>query len=95
VQTESRPQPAAVKISMTVTSGFYVRSLAHDLGKAVGSCALMSELVRTRQGDYELAPEKTLEYKDLEAGEEVWGPKVQGFLEKWNRDRLDKLEAEK
>ncbi|KAJ5832623.1 hypothetical protein N7474_000934 [Penicillium riverlandense] len=92
---QSRPQPAAVKISMTVTSGFYVRSLAHDLGKAVGSCALMSELVRTRQGDYELAPEKTLEYKDFEAGEEVWGPKVQGFLEKWNRNRLDKLEAEK
>lgn len=96
VQTDqSRPQPAAVKISMTVTSGFYVRSLAHDLGKALGSCALMSELVRTRQGDYELTPEKTLEYKDLEAGEEVWGPKVQEFLENWNRNRLDKLEAEK
>jgi Pseudouridine synthase len=34
--------PPAVKITMTVSSGFYVRSLAHDLGKAVGSCALMT-----------------------------------------------------
>ncbi|KAJ5488992.1 tRNA pseudouridine synthase 1 [Penicillium diatomitis] len=89
-----RPQPAAVKIHMTVTSGFYVRSLAHDLGKAVGSCALMSELVRSRQAEFELKPENVLEYKDLEQGEEVWGPKVQRFLEDWERKRAAKAEAE-
>jgi tRNA pseudouridine55 synthase len=91
---QPRPQPAAVKISMTVTSGFYVRSLAHDLGKAVGSCGLMSELVRSRQGEFELHPDKILEYKDLEAGEEVWGPKVQKFLEEWETKRAAKAEAE-
>lgn len=89
-----RPQPPAVKIKMTVTSGFYVRSLAHDLGKAVGSSGFMSSLVRTRQGDYELQPEKVLEYKDLEAGEEVWGPKVHKFLSEWEERRAAKTDAE-
>ncbi|KAJ5309908.1 Protein disulfide-isomerase tigA [Penicillium atrosanguineum] len=91
---QPKPQPAAVKISMTVTSGFYVRSLAHDLGKAVGSCGLMSELVRSRQADFVLESDKILEYKDLEAGEEVWGPKVQKFLEEWEAKRAAKAEAE-
>lgn len=82
-EEEKRPNPPAAKITMTVSSGFYVRSLAHDLGKAVGSCALMSSLVRSKQADYTLDPEKILEYKDLEAGEEVWAPKVINFLEEW------------
>ncbi|KAJ5546334.1 hypothetical protein N7494_003919 [Penicillium frequentans] len=86
---KQRPQAPAVKIRMTVTSGFYVRSLAHDLGNAVGSCALMSELIRTRQGDFELVPEKVLQYEDLAEGEEVWGPKVEGFLGAWE----DKMAA--
>ena len=87
-EAQPQPQPAAVKITMTVSSGFYVRSLAHDLGKAVGSCGLMSSLVRSRQAQFELDPEKVLEYKDLKAGEEVWGPKVQRFLEDWEEKRL-------
>lgn len=91
---DPKPQPPAVKIKMTVTSGFYVRSLAHDLGKAVGSCALMSELVRSRQGDYELSPDRVLEYQDLDAGEEVWGPKVEKFLTEWEEKRAAKAEAE-
>lgn len=93
-QDKPRPQPAAVKIHMTVTSGFYVRSLAHDLGKAVGSCGLMSELVRSRQAEFDLQPENVLEYKDLEQGEEVWGPKVQKFLENWENKRAAEAEAE-
>ncbi|KAF5864831.1 hypothetical protein ETB97_006369 [Aspergillus alliaceus] len=95
-KAESTPPPrsAAVKIIMTVSSGFYVRSLAHDLGKAVGSCALMSELVRTRQAHFELGSEKVLEYRDLEAGEEVWGPKVQQFLEQWEKKRATEENAD-
>ncbi|PYH44579.1 pseudouridine synthase PUS4 [Aspergillus saccharolyticus JOP 1030-1] len=92
--TSARPQPAAVKITMTVSSGFYVRSLAHDLGKAVGSCGMMSALVRSRQADFVLEPEKVLEYKDLEAGEEVWGPKVKQFLQEWEDKRAAENEAE-
>ncbi|KAL5362718.1 pseudouridine synthase [Aspergillus floccosus] len=89
-----KAQPPAVKIVMTVSSGFYVRSLAHDLGKAVGSCGLMSSLIRTRQAHFDLDPEKVLEYKDLEAGEEVWGPKVQRFLEEWEKKREAEEKAE-
>ncbi|PGH05363.1 tRNA pseudouridine(55) synthase [Helicocarpus griseus UAMH5409] len=81
--SKPNPQPPAVKLTMTVSSGFYVRSLAHDLGLALDSNAIMSALVRTRQGDFTLRPEKVLEYSDLEAGEEVWGPKLQGFLDAW------------
>lgn len=91
---QPKSQTPAVKIKMTVTSGFYVRSLAHDLGKAVGSLGLMSELVRSRQGDFELSPEKVLEYKDLDAGEEVWAPKVERFLQEWEQKRIAKAKVE-
>ncbi|TQB77475.1 hypothetical protein MPDQ_000015 [Monascus purpureus] len=91
--TVPSPSPPAVKITMTVSSGFYVRSLAHDLGKAVGSCGLMSSLIRSRQADYELGPGKVLEYEDLEAGEEIWGEKVRHFLEDWEKKRVAGLES--
>ena len=74
--------PPAVKLRMTVTSGFYVRSLAHDLGEAVGSLACMSELVRTRQGDFELG-RNVMQYEELGKGEDVWGPQVEKLLEEW------------
>jgi tRNA pseudouridine55 synthase len=74
--------PPAARLRMTVTSGFYVRSLCHDLGAAVGSAALMAELERTRQGEFELGV-NVLEYGDLEKGERVWGPKVESMLDEW------------
>lgn len=83
VETSSSAQPPAVKLRMTVTSGFYVRSLCHDLGRAMNTFAIMGELVRTRQGDFELG-RNVLEFEDLEGGEEVWGPKVERYLNDWN-----------
>jgi len=84
-QATDAPQvgPPAVRLRMTVTSGFYVRSLCHDLGEAVGSQAIMAELVRTRQGQFELG-KNVLEYEDLAKGEEVWGPKVSKMLDEWS-----------
>jgi len=82
--TQPQPKPPAARLRMTVTSGFYVRSLCHDLGAAVNSLALMSSLVRTRQGDFELG-KNVLEYSDLTKGEEVWGPKVEEMLGNWAR----------
>ncbi|KAF2658940.1 pseudouridine synthase [Lophiostoma macrostomum CBS 122681] len=90
--TETPPQPPAARLRMTVSSGFYVRSLCHDLGLACSSFGLMSSLVRTRQGDYALDPStapstpaahqhSVLSYADLSAGPEVWEPKVQKYLE--------------
>ncbi|EGP89437.1 uncharacterized protein MYCGRDRAFT_37784 [Zymoseptoria tritici IPO323] len=72
------PAPA-VRLRMKVTSGFYVRSLCHDLGVAVDSLATMARLVRTQQGDFELG-KNVLDFEDLEKGEEVWGEKVRGML---------------
>lgn len=80
--------PPAVKIRMTVTSGFYVRSFCHDLGAKVGSAAMMAELCRSRQGDFEVGGENCLEYGDIEKGEEVWAPKVKRMLENWASGRV-------
>ena len=77
------------KVRLTVSSGFYVRSFAHDLGIACDSFAIMAELARTRQADYtclEPAPPELipcLTYEELERGEDVWGPKIADILDKW------------
>lgn len=76
--------PPACKIRMTVTSGFYVRSLCHDLGEMLGSGAMMAELARTRQGDFVLGGPNCLEYTDLLEEETVWAPKVESMLALWN-----------
>lgn len=44
----------AATLSMTVTAGFYVRSLAHDLGDALGCGAVLVALRRTRSGEFGL-----------------------------------------
>lgn len=85
---EAKPEeplvgPPAARLRMTVTSGFYVRSLCHDLGDALGSKACMAELVRTRQGQFILG-QNTIELSDFEAGEEVWGPKLEKILDSWS-----------
>ncbi|MCJ1424025.1 hypothetical protein MMC29_001912 [Sticta canariensis] len=77
-------RPPAVKLRMTVTSGFYVRSLSHDLGKIVGSFGMMSDLVRTQQGPFKLG-HNVLEFEDLTKGEEIWAPKIEHMLEEWEK----------
>jgi tRNA pseudouridine55 synthase len=42
------------RIDLQVTAGFYVRSLAHDLGEALGCGALLAGLRRTRSGEFGL-----------------------------------------
>src|SRR5262249_16524841 len=58
LQTPNQPpppfSPPAARLRMTVTSGFYVRSLCHDLGAALGTLGAMASLVRTRQADFSL-----------------------------------------
>jgi tRNA pseudouridine55 synthase len=91
-------QPPAARIRMTVTSGFYVRSFCHDLGLACDSLGLMSSLIRSRQGDYELG-KNVLEYSELEAGSSTWEPKLkkelEEFMEKegWEADEVEDEET--
>ncbi|RAL59273.1 hypothetical protein DID88_006987 [Monilinia fructigena] len=68
---------------MSVSSGFYVRSLCHDLGADLGSAGLMSSLIRVRQGQFELG-KNVLDYEELSKGEAVWGPQVEKYLDEWN-----------
>jgi tRNA pseudouridine55 synthase len=75
--------PPAAKIRLTVTSGFYVRSFCHDLGEKLGCGAMMAELVRSRQGQFQLGGDNCFDYSDLIKGEEVWGPKVQSMISLW------------
>jgi tRNA U55 pseudouridine synthase TruB len=44
-----------VTLTLDCSTGFYVRSLAHDLGQALGTGAHLAELRRTRSGDVTLA----------------------------------------
>ena len=87
------PQPPAARLRMTVTSGFYVRSLCHDLGLACSSLGLMSSLIRSRQGDYTLG-QNVIESADLQDPSK-WEPQLQkqleAFMEKegWEAEELE------
>ena len=50
-----------VKLSVTCSSGFYVRTLAHDLGQRLGCGGHLAELERTRSGDLPLSEATPLE----------------------------------
>jgi tRNA pseudouridine55 synthase len=84
-------QAPAVRIRLTVSSGFYVRSFAHDLGIACGSRSHMTSLQRTRQATFTVAgledndPDLVLAitYGDLDAGEQVWAAKLRPQLAAW------------
>jgi tRNA pseudouridine55 synthase len=90
IDDDALTQAPAARIRLTVSSGFYVRSFAHDLGLACSSRSHMAALHRTRQADYiiggaESAPNlvTALTYAELDAGEEVWAPKLRPQLEAW------------
>jgi tRNA pseudouridine55 synthase len=54
-------EPDRATLSMTVSAGFYVRSLAHDLGVALGMGATLQSLRRTRSGSFGLDQAVTAE----------------------------------
>lgn len=47
-------EPPLATLRIVSSPGFYVRSLAHDLGAAVGTGATLHALVRRRSGDFSL-----------------------------------------
>ena len=85
------PAPAA-RIRVTASSGFYVRSFAHDLGMACRSLALMATLCRSRQAEFNA--KSALTYQDLKSGENIWGPKLQSMLENWNARHPEELRTD-
>jgi len=59
--------PPKARLHCVVSSGTYVRSLARDIGKAAGSVACLSGLVRTRCGRFTLADSISVEEASAEA----------------------------
>jgi tRNA pseudouridine55 synthase len=59
-----------ISFEIHCSKGTYIRSLARDLGKALGSGAYMSSLVRTRIGDY--AVENAVEIEDIKETEDFF-----------------------
>ncbi|MBQ8681768.1 MAG: tRNA pseudouridine(55) synthase TruB [Bacilli bacterium] len=53
-------------IKCHVSKGTYIRSLVRDIGKELGTCATMTELERTKLGDFEL--ENTYTLDDINSG---------------------------
>jgi tRNA pseudouridine55 synthase len=92
VLSEQPADAPAARIRLTSSSGFYVRSFAHDLGIACDSYATMAELTRVRQSGYTVKDPPPdgqvpcLTYEDLESGEQVWGPKLSNVLDQWMQD---------
>lgn len=56
-----------VDVTVTVSSGTYVRALARDLGAALGSAGHLTALRRTRVGGHTLADARTLEAMEAQA----------------------------
>jgi tRNA pseudouridine55 synthase len=53
--------PPHAQLSLSVSAGTYVRSLAHDLGKRLGCGAHLAELRRTRIGPFSVEEASTIE----------------------------------
>jgi len=60
-----------LSVDIDCSKGFYVRSFARDLGARAGTCAYLSNLVRTRVGPFDLCDAWTLnELADAPLAEE-------------------------
>lgn len=73
--------PPDLKIRVICGSGVYIRSLAHDLGQKLGCGAYLSDLKRTRIGNYSIYQAVTFEDVDknsIELWAEIFG-EVQGI----------------
>jgi tRNA pseudouridine55 synthase len=57
-----------VTLGLDCSAGFYVRSLAHDLGERLGTGAHLAELRRTRSGDYTVNEAMPLEAAERDPG---------------------------
>jgi tRNA pseudouridine55 synthase len=62
--------PPVLKLEIDCSKGFYVRSLAHDLGEALGVDGILSGLVRARVGEFRIDGAVSLDnlLPELESG---------------------------
>jgi tRNA pseudouridine55 synthase len=58
-------QPPYLHLRISCSKGTYIRSLARDMGKCMGTCAFVSELSRTRVGPFLLEQAKPAEQASI------------------------------
>ena len=65
VETDAEGHLFEAELTITCGKGTYIRSLCRDIGKALGTCACMKSLLRTRSGNSYL--EQSLKLSEVEA----------------------------
>ena len=65
VETDEEGHLFEAELTVTCGKGTYIRSLCRDIGKALGSCACMKSLLRTRSGNCYL--KESLKLSEVEA----------------------------
>ena len=60
------------RVRVTCSAGFYVRSLAHDLGIRLGSGGCLAALRRTRSGEFDLSGAATLDELARDRAAALW-----------------------
>ncbi|KAF5102413.1 hypothetical protein D0Z03_000425 [Geotrichum reessii] len=81
-----------LKFRFSVSSGTYIRSLIHDLAKAVGSTAHMTKLVRVQQGPFELG-KNVFDLEDItkKLPDSEWVPLVEAMIAHGPETTIDAL----
>ena len=64
--------PPLVTINVVCGRGFYVRSLAYDLGQALGCGGHLKSLVRRRSGPFDVSKAMTLEVAEQRIADGTW-----------------------
>jgi len=64
--------PPEFRLEVECGSGFYARSLAHDIGVALGNAAHLAALVRRHSGPFALADSVTLGFLEEAATRDEW-----------------------
>ena len=65
-------KPPILQMFVECSKGTYIRSLAHDLGSALGTGAYLDALIRTRHGPFTLGGATTLEGLEATFREGTW-----------------------
>jgi tRNA pseudouridine55 synthase len=63
-----------LRLRVAASAGFYVRSLTHDIGKALGCGAHLETLRRTRAGRYRIDDALTLDRLEMEGPQRLVSP---------------------
>lgn len=91
-QDEKVTQGPILDIEFSVSSGTYIRSLIHDLGRELGVQAHMVKLTRETQGDWELG-KNVLPLELFDCAHDVWWPLLDTVLKEGpKRDISEELE---